>query len=176
MNAMDILQPYLDRPTDTQTDFDEVARQVPSSALAGGLADAFRSDKTPDFGQMAASLFGGSNGQQQAGLLGQLIKSVGPVLLSSVAGGALGRMFQGPFQGSAGADGGVPDAAQISASDLSQLTPDQVRELATEAQRQDPGVLDRVGAFYAEHPEVIKVLGGAALAVALGQIATRMRR
>ena len=172
MNAMDILKPYLDRPTDTQEDFDEVARQVPPSALAGGLADAFRSDKTPDFGQMAASLFGGSNGQQQAGLLGQLIKSVGPALLSSVAGGALGRMFQG----SARAGGGVPDATQISASDLSQLTPDQVRELATEAQRQDPGVLDRVGAFYAEHPEVVKVLGGAALAIALGQIATRMRR
>lgn len=172
MNAMDILKMYLDRPTDTQQDFDEVARQVPSSALAGGLADAFRSDKTPEFGQMAASLFGGSNGQQQAGLLGQLIKSVGPALLSSVAGGALGRMFQG----SASAGGGVPDATQISASDLSQLTPDQVRELATEAQRQDPGVLDRVGAFYAEHPEVVKVLGGAALAVALGQVATRMRR
>lgn len=176
MNAMDILKLYLDRPTDTQQDFDEVARQVPSSALAGGIADAFRSEKTPDFGQMAASLFGGSNGQQQAGLLGQLIKSVGPALLSSVAGGALGRMFQGSFQGSAGAGGGVPDATQISASDLSQLTPDQVRELATEAQRQDPGVLDRVGAFYAEHPEVVKVLGGAALAIALGQVATRMRR
>ncbi len=172
MNAMDILKLYLDRPTDTQQDFDEVARQVPSSALGGGLADAFRSDKTPDFGQMAASLFGGSNGQQQAGLLGQLIKSVGPALLSSVAGGALGRMFQG----SAGASGGVPDATQIAASDLSKLTPDQVRELATEAQRQDPGVLDRVGAFYAEHPEVVKVLGGAALAIALGQVATRMRR
>lgn len=172
MNAMDILKLYLDRPTDTQQDFDEVSRQVPSSALAGGLADAFRSDKTPDFGQLAASLFGGSNGQQQAGLLGQLIKSVGPALLSSVAGGALGRMFQG----SAGASGGVPDATQISASDLSQLTQDQVRDLATEAQRQDPGVLDRVGAFYAEHPEVVKVLGGAALAIALGQVATRMRR
>ena len=172
MNAMDILKPYLDRPTDTQAHFDEVARQVPSSALAGGLADAFRSGKTPDFGQIAASLFGGSNGQQQAGLLGQLIKSVGPALLSSVAGGALGRMFQG----SASAGGGVRDATQISASDLSQLTPEQVRELATEAQRQDPGVLDRVGAFYAEHPEVVKVLGGAALAIALGQVATRMRR
>lgn len=172
MSAMDILKQYLDRPTDTQQDFDEVARQVPSSALAGGIADAFRSDKTPDFGQMAASLFGGSNGQQQAGLLGQLIKSVGPALLSGVAGGAIGRMFQG----SAGANGGVPDAMQIPASDLSQLTPNQVRELATEAQRQDPSVLDRVGAFYAEHPEVVKVLGGAALAIALGQVATRMRR
>ena len=176
MNAMDILKPYLDRPTDTQADFDEVARQVPSSALAGGLADAFRSDETPDFGQMAASLFGGSNGQQQAGLLGQLIKSVRPALLSSVAGGALGRMSQGSFQGSASSADGVFAATQISASDLSQLTPDQVRELATKAQRQDPGVLDRVGAFYEEHPEVVKVLGGAALAIALGQVATRMRR
>jgi hypothetical protein len=64
----------------------------------------------------------------------------------------------------------------LSASDISQLTPGQVRELASEAQRQDPGVLDRVGACYAEHPEVVKVLGGAALAIALGQIATRMRR
>ena len=180
MNAMDILKPYLIRPPDTQAHFDEVARQVPSAALAGGLADAFRSDKTPDFGQMAASLFGGSNGQQQAGLIGQLIRSVGPALLSSVAGGALGRMFQGSPQGSAGAGAGVnddvPAATQISASDLSPLTPDQVRELATEAQRQDPGVLDRVGAFYAEHPEVVKVLGGAALAIALGHVATRMSR
>ena len=172
MNVMDILKLYLDRPTDTQQDFDEVARQVPSTALAGGIADAFRSDKTPDFGQMAASLFGGSNGQQQAGLLGQLIQSVGPALLSSVAGGALGRMFQG----SAGASQGMPDASQVSATDLSQLSPDQVREIATEAQRQDPGVLDRVGAFYAEHPEVLKVLGGAALTIALGQMASRMRR
>lgn len=172
MSAMDILKQYLDRPTDTQQDFDDVARQVPAEALAGGIADAFRSDKTPDFGQIAASLFGGSNGQQQAGLLGQLIKSVGPALLSSVAGGALGRLLKG----SVGASQGTPDASQISNADLSQLSPDQVREIATEAQRQDPGVLDRVGAFYAEHPEVVKVLGGAALAIALGQVATRMRR
>lgn len=37
-------------------------------------------------------------------------------------------------------------------------------------------MLDRVGASYAEHPEVVKVLGGAALAIAPGQAATRMRR
>lgn len=172
MNVMDILKPYLDRPTDTQQDFDEVARQVPSTELAGGIADTFRSDKTPDFGQMAASLFGGSNGQQQAGLLGQLIKSVGPALLSSVAGGALGRLLQGR----AGASEGITDATQVTASDASQLSADEVRDIAAEAQRQDPGVLDRVGAFYAEHPEVLKVLGGAALAIALGQVANRMRR
>ena len=55
MSVMDILRSYLDRPTDTQQDFDEVARQVPPQALAGGLSDAFRSSSTPDFGAMAAS-------------------------------------------------------------------------------------------------------------------------
>mgnify|MGYP000490872524 CR=1 FL=1 len=172
MNVVDILKTYLDRPTDTQQDFDEIAHQVPAEALGGGIADAFRSDRTPDFGQMAASLFGGSNGEQRAGLLGQLIKSVGPALLTSVAGGALGRVLQGR----AGADDGAPATGRFSETDAAQLSPDQVREIATEAQRQDPGVLDRVGAFYAQHPEVVKVLGGAALAIALGQVANRMKR
>ena len=72
MSVMDILKSYLDRPTDTHQDFDEVARQVPTDALAGGLADAFRSDRTPDFGQMVSSLFTGSNAQQRSGLLQQL--------------------------------------------------------------------------------------------------------
>ena len=172
MSVMDILKAYIDRPTDTQQDFDDVARQVPTETLGSGIADAFRSDKTPDFGQMAASLFGGSNAQQQAGLLGQLIKAVGPALLSSVAGGALGHLLQGRSAASAGSDA----AKDISESDAAKLSTDQVREIATEAQRQDPSVLDRVGAFYAQHPDVVKVLGGTALAIALGQVATRMRR
>jgi hypothetical protein len=37
-------------------------------------------------------------------------------------------------------------------------------------------VLDRVGVFYSQHPEVVKVLGGAALTIALGQVAKRMKR
>ena len=82
MGVMDILKQYVDRPTGTQQDFDDVAREVPAAALGGGIADAFRSDKTADFGQLAASLFGGSNGQQQAGLIGQLIKSAECVLRS----------------------------------------------------------------------------------------------
>lgn len=172
MSVMDILKSYVDRPTDTHQDFDEVARQVPAGALGGGIADTFRSDKTPDFGQMAASLFGGSNGQQQAGLLGQLLKSVGPAVLSSVAGGAFGRLLQG--RGSA--SDGTAAAGDLTETEASQISPAQVREIATEAQKQDPGVLDRVGAYYAQHPEVLKVLGGAALAIALGQVANRMNR
>lgn len=168
MNVMDILKSYAERPTDTQQDFDEVARLVPAGALGGGIADALRSDKTPDFGSMAASLFGGSNPQQRSGMLGQLIRSLGPALLSTVAGGALGRALQGRGAGAAPAD--------LSNADLERVTPEQVREIATAAQEQDPTVLDRVGAYYAEHPQVVKVLGGAALAIALAQVANRLKR
>ena len=165
MSVMDILRSYLDRPTDTHQDFDDVAQQVPQQALAGGLADTFRSNLTPDFGSMAASLFRGSNPQQQAGLLGQLLRSVAPALLPGIAGGVLDRLKHGA--------GGPTelDAATTAAT----VTPDQVQEIAAAAEKQDPSVLDRVGAYYAQHPEVVKVLGGAALAVALGQIANRMK-
>ena len=116
---------------------------------------------------MIGSLFGGSNPQQRAGLLGQLISAVGPAVLSGLAGGALGRVFQG-------ARGGA--APSVSPADVVDVTPDQVREVATAAEKNDPGIMDRIGAYYAEHPEVVKVLGGTALAIALGQMATRMRR
>ena len=169
MNVMDILKSYAERPTDTQQDFDEVARLVPADTLGGGIADAMRSDQTPDFGSMAASLFGGSNPQQRSGMLGQLIRSLGPALLSTLAGGALGRALQGR-----GGAGTVP--ADLSSVDVEQVTPEQVREIATAAQKQDPTVLDRVGAYYAEHPQVVKVLGGAALAIALAQVANRLKR
>ena len=36
--------------------------------------------------------------------------------------------------------------------------------------------MDQIGNFYAKHPEVVKVLGGAALAIALGRIANRTPR
>lgn len=166
MNVNDILKSYADRPTDTQQDFDDVARQVPQEALAGGLADAFRSNQTPDFGKMAASLFRGSNTQQQAGLLGQLAQSLGPGVLSSIAGGVLERLR--------GVGAGMAVEANAPAAAVN-VSADEVTEIAEAAQQRDPSVLDRVGAFYAQHPEVVKVLGGAALAIALGQIANRMK-
>ncbi|HVG05973.1 MAG TPA: hypothetical protein VM937_13630, partial [Burkholderiaceae bacterium] len=68
MNVMDILRQYAERPTDTETDFDEVARQVSPDVLGNGIAQAFRSDKTPSFGDMIGSLLGSSNAQQRTGL------------------------------------------------------------------------------------------------------------
>ena len=170
MNIADILKQYADRPTDTETDFDEVARQVSPDVLGSGITQAFRSDQTPPFQDMLGSLFGGSNSQQRAGLLNQLISTLGPTLLSGIAGGALGRLLQGA-QGTRSS--GAPE---VTPSDADQLTPEQMKQIGAAAEKQDPTILDKVGAYYAQHPEVVKVLGGAALAIALGQMATRVKR
>ncbi len=170
MNVMDILKQYAERPTDTETDFDEVARQVPPDVLGSGIAQAFRSDQTPSFGDMIGNLLGGSNAQQRTGLLNQLIQAVGPAVLSGVAGGALGRLIQGLQNQSSSTQ------PTLTPAQAEQLTPQQLKEIAIAAEKKDPTVLDKVGSFYAQYPDLVKMLGGAALAIALGQMANRMKR
>ncbi len=48
--------------------------------------------------------------------------------------------------------------------------------MAAHAEQHDPGIVDRVGGYYAEHPKLFKTLGSAALAVALAGVANRMGR
>ena len=163
MGLMDILQQYATRPTSTEADFDEVAPQLSPDELGDGLAHAFRSDQTPAFGTMVEQLFGGSNPTQRAGLLNQLIGTLGPALLAKVAGGLFG------FKAGAAA------APRVTVEEAERITPQQVREIAEQAEQTDPSVLDRIGGFYGKNPELVKMLGGAALAIALGRIAQRRR-
>ena len=87
MGLMDILRRYStqagarDQNVASQH-FDEVARSAPPDAFAAVLPEAFRSNQTPPFGQMVAQLFGQSNPQQRAGVLNQLLGSVGPGMLA----------------------------------------------------------------------------------------------
>ena len=113
---------------------------------------------------------GGSNAQQRTGLLNQLIQTVGPAVLSGVAGGSLGRLLQG-LQAK-----GESATPTLTPAETEKLTPQQLKEIAVAAEKKDPTVLDKVGDFYAQYPDVVKMLGGAALAIALGQMATRMKR
>ena len=46
-----------------------------------------------------------------------------------------------------------------------------VQELAAEAERTDPSVMDRISHFYADQPAIVKTLGGLALAVAMAKVA-----
>ena len=67
------------------------------------------------------------------------------------------------------------DSSPIAPQQASQVTAAQVQEIATHAEQQDPGVLDKIGGFYADHPQLVKTLGSAVLAIALAGVARRMR-
>ncbi len=174
MTLGDILDQYAARPTSTEADFDHVAPQVGAETLGDGIAAAFRSDQTPPFGNMVEQLFGGSNASQRAGLLNQLIAVAGPAILGKL-GGLLGGAGSG---GGGGLFGGASSGAptQISPADAERISPTQVREMADAAGKADPSVMDRIGGFYAQNPELVKMLGGAALAIALGRMANRTPR
>jgi hypothetical protein len=81
-------------------------------------------------------------------------------------GGMLGNLL-------GGATGGQP---QITPEQASQLSPEQVQEIAQKAEQENPGVVERMGDFYAQHPNVVKGLGAAALAIALGHMAQGIQR
>jgi hypothetical protein len=170
--------------TRAEEDFDRVAQAAPREAVAQGVTQALRSDQTPPFPQMVGQMFGQSNPNQQAGMLNQLIAAAGPSLLGMLAGrggaglGGMGGGMGGGLGGMlgnllGGAGGGQP---QITPEQASQLSPEQVQEIAQKAEQENPGVVERMGGFYAEHPNLVKGLGGAALAIALAHMAQGMRR
>ncbi|HUN91554.1 MAG TPA: hypothetical protein VMU33_05830 [Burkholderiaceae bacterium] len=157
MGLLDLLAQAASGLGQPEQHFDKVAQQATPDQLGQGISAALRSDQTPPFGQMVGQLFGQSNGAQQAGMLNQIIAALGPAALSGVAGGALSNML-------------APGQTQITPQQASQLTPQQVQAIATHAEQQQPGIVDQLGRFYADHPTLVKTLGGAALAIALSKM------
>jgi hypothetical protein len=175
--------------TRAEEDFDRVAQEAPREQVAQGVTQAFRSDQTPPFPQMVGQMFGQSNPNQQAGMLNQLIAAAGPSLIGMLAGrggsGGLGGLGGGGLGGLGGLGGmlggllnggGNGQQPQITPEQASQLSPEQVQEIAQKAEQENPGVVDRMGDFYAQHPNVVKGLGGAALAIALAHMASNIQR
>jgi hypothetical protein len=148
-------------PSNVNSHFDQVAELAPPASVAEGIATAFHSNKTPAFGQMLGHLFSQSNGEQKAGILNQIASSLGPSGLSQLAGGGV---LAGLLDG--GAKAFTPEQAQA-------VSPDLVEQLATHAEKSDPSIVDKASAFYAEHPALVKTLGGAALSIVLAHMAQR---
>lgn len=149
-------------PNDATQHFDQVAQAAPPSVLAEGLSAVFKSDQTPAFGNMVSSLFSQSNGDQKAGMLNQLLASVGPGALAQLAGGgALASLLGG--------------STQVTPQQAQNVSPELVQQLANHAQNADPSIIDKASAFYAQHTTLVKTLGGAALSIALAKVAERQR-
>ncbi len=159
-NLMGLLQQYAtpgaSHTGNVQQDFAQVSQAAPQEHLATGLADAFRSSQTPPFAQMVSKLFSNSNGEQQAGLLNHLLGSVGSGAASDIVGGLLG--------------GG----SKVTAEQAQQVPPEAVHQLAEQAEKNDPSIVDTVSSFYAQHPTLVQTLGASALGLIMSHISRRL--
>ena len=156
-------------PDTVHDDYDRVAQAAPRDALSDGLAAAFRSDRTPPFAQMASQMFGRAGGTQRATILNALIATVGPMVVQQIlarrraAGAGAGPLSQLPQSGQ----------PQVTPQVAEQVNPEDVEVIAAEAEKKDPSIVDRISKGFADQPQLLKVLGGAALAIALGRMAQR---
>jgi hypothetical protein len=157
MGLLDILTQVVNSGKVSDQHVDQVVQNAPANVLAAGLAGAFRSDQTPAIGAMVGQLFGNSNGQQQAGMLNQILATLGPAAAASLAGGVLGRVMS-------------PGSSQITPAQASQLSPQDVQQVVEHAHQVNPGIADELAGFYAQHAGLIKTLGGAALAIAMAKM------
>jgi hypothetical protein len=171
MSILDILSQALNANAPDQH-FDQVVAHAPANELGKGVAEAFRSDKTPDMGQMVGQLFGNSNGSQQAGMLNQILATLGPAAASAIAGGVLGRMMA-PSAAQATSSASTA-ATQITPAQASTLSPDQVKDIVNTASQQNPNLADQLGSYYAEHSGLIKTLGAVALAITMARMKNNM--
>lgn len=153
-------------PPSVYDDFDQFSQAAPPSALAQGLAEAFRSNQTPPFAQMLGSLFGQSSGYQRAGILNTLISTLGPSLVAQF----LAQRGASSLAGLLGSG-----QREVTPEQAAQVPPEAVQELAEHAEKKDPSIIDTLSGFYAQHPTLIKSLGAAALAVALSKFSQGQR-
>ena len=164
MSLADLLQQIVGGPGQpSASQLDQVTQSASKAELQGGVGAALRSEQTPDLSQIVAQMFGQASPEQQAAILNTITEKLGPGALAGVAGGVL-----------AGHEGA--DTPQVSVAKAGTVTPDQVRDVVVSAQKQEPGLLDRISGIYAEHPDLIKTLGAGALAIALAHMKNNIGR
>lgn len=151
--------------------FDKIAQTASPGLLSQGLSAMFHSDQTPPFAQIAGQLFGQANPDQQAGMINQILASMGPSVLASLVNGAQGGGL-GAVLGQLTQGGGTAPAP-ITPDQASKLTSEQVQVIASHAEQHNPGIVEEMSGFYAQHAGLIKTLGGAALTIALAKMAER---
>ena len=144
---------------DTGAHFDQMAQSVDATAIAHGIAAAMRSGDTPPFAQMISQLFASGNGEQKTAMLNMLLSSVPPEQRAKLSGLIPGLAAASTAPGAAAA-----------------LSPSAVQSLAAHVEQHDSGIVEKMSAFYAAHPTLVKTLGSEALMIAMRAIAERHQR
>jgi hypothetical protein len=162
-------------PEEAERDFDRICSEVPREELGDGVAEAFRSDRTPPFPQMLAQMFGRADPQERAGILNQLLSALGPMAVPAGAGGLLGKLLDGKLAGAGGPGQSGQFPPQVTVEQAQQVSPQDVEQIADQAAREQPTVMDRLGHLAAQNPALVKKLGGAALMLVIANVASRRR-
>ena len=167
MGLMDILNQYAGLAPgavgpQVREHFGQVAQAAPRDDLAQGLAHAFRADETPPFGDMVQRLFRESDGEQKAGLMNELGRALRPGAVAALGTSPLAMLLRR-------AHAGYP----VSPNEAAAVRPDAIGGVAHQAANRDPGVIERISRFYAQHPGLVHTLGNAALTIALTRMAQR---
>ncbi|MBC7927824.1 MAG: hypothetical protein H7039_19435 [Bryobacteraceae bacterium] len=131
-----------------------------SQDLSRGLAEAFRSDQTPPFAQMLGQLFGNSNGDIKARVLNSLIAAAGPGMLSNIL-----QKHGNP----------VAPQGEVTAEQADGIPAAAVEEMAQQAESKNPGIVDQISDFYAEHPTLVQTLGALAVGMAMKHMSGQKR-
>lgn len=160
----DMLKQYADGNAPSgnpEEHFDQVAQNVPSSTVAGGLASALGSAGSGGFGEMASKLFANGNSNAQAGMLGTLLAAAGPAVLAEFSQSHPGSPLTGMLQ---------QGLTSLTPQQAAAVDPNEVQALAANVHQENPGIIGRISEIYAEHPTAIKALGAGALAIAMKHI------
>jgi hypothetical protein len=145
---------------DVHSAYDQVSQAVPQSSLVEGLTHAFNSDQTPPFAQMVSNLFSHSSPEQKAGLLNQIVATLGPNVVNQILAGA----------GGMGGLAGVLSGGSVTPTQAQQISPEQVQVLAQNAEKKDPSIVNAAAGFYAQHPTLVKAIGAGALALLVSRV------
>jgi hypothetical protein len=140
-----------------EADFHQLAQSADAGTLAHGIAAVMRSDQTPPFAQIVSQLFANGSSDQKAGMLKALLSSASPDMQGQLA--AL-------LAGAGGASAATAGAAAPPSSDT-------IASVARRVEQSNPGVVDTMSSFYAQHPALVKTLGSAAMMIAMRKIAER---
>lgn len=150
---------------DVHAAYDQVSQAVPQSSLVEGLTHAFNSDQTPPFAQMVSNLFNQSSPDQKAGLLNQIVATLGPGGVSQILVGA----------GGIGGLASVLSGGSVTPAQAQQISPEQVQVLAQNAETKDASIVNAAAGFYAQHPTLVKAIGAGALALLVSKISQARR-
>lgn len=144
-------------------DIAKMTRNVSGSEVGEGLPAAMQAGQEPAFGEMIGKLFGGLSPTLQAGMLNQVLALVGPATLSGLAGGLLGKLM-------------APGQTQLTPEQAAQVSPEAAAEIVNHAQKESPGLLEKLATFYGENTALVNTMGAAGATFLAAKISEIQRK